>query len=283
MRRPIHLALLVLAFMAPTADAAVRTKLDRGNEVRFELSGRTLSMTLVERELVFQSPTTQSELLGQRVRVACATSFRYSRKNMVMAVLNWPDDSTTAAVQFARDISKRVKWCLIEATGKYAGGDIAFVSFREAEPGRRLTSGMLRDGTPWRLAAWRGNKLQPCLALRLPDDDGTFCFDDEAETEAGIEGAFFVPTCSWETFVLGVAARSAARVEIRLEGGATVPAVLRPRPRGSRVRAQYFTALIDGPVAVSTVIAYDAQGLAIARDRGINGMEPANCGRRNDL
>jgi hypothetical protein len=277
MRRAAHLALVVVTFLAlaPAADAAVRKKLDRDNEVRFELHGMQLSMAIVDRERFTQSPTIESELLGQKVRVGCATSFRASRASVVMEVLRWPADSRSASVRLARDISRRAKWCLIEMTGRYVGGDIAFVSFHQAEPGRRLTSGRLRDGTRWRLAAWRGNMLQPCLALRLPNDEGTFCFDDEAE--AGIEASSYVPTCSGETFVLGATSRAATRVEIRLADGATAPAVLRPRPRASRVRAQYFTALIDGPVEVSAVIAYDAQGRAIARDRGINGMASVDC------
>ncbi len=81
--------------------------------------------------------------------------------------------------------------------------------------------------------------------------------------------------------MLGAVARSATRVEIRLEDGSTVPAVLLPRPRGSRVRAQYFMALMDGPVDVSAVVAYDAKGQVIARDREVAGGGPANCGRGN--
>jgi hypothetical protein len=122
--------------------------------------------------------------------------------------------------------------------------------------------------------------------LRLGDLNSTSCFDDEAETEAGIEAMFDVPTCRGGTVVLGAAARSAARVDIRIAGGQVVPATLWPRPRGSRVRAQYFTALLDSPsrgepVDVEAVAAYDARGALIARDRGINGSGGGGCARSN--
>ncbi len=44
------------------------------------------------------------------------------------------------------------------------------------------------------------------------------------------------------------------------------------RPRGSRVRAQYFYAILDGVVVrVASVTSYDADGRMLARDRGVNG------------
>jgi hypothetical protein len=279
--------LVGVAILPLGAGAAVRTKVDRPHELRFALDGRTLTLTIVDLRRFSQHPTTQSELLGKRVRIACGTSFRkVDRTTLVMSTVRWPHGQSSISVQLARDISRRVVWCVVETTGRFAGGDIASVSFYKAEPGRRLASGRLSDGTRWRLAAWRGDRHQPCLRLRVLDSDGTQCFDDEAETEAGIEAVFDVPVCTGETFVLGAVSRAATRVDIRMGDGSVVPAVLHPRPRGSQVRAQYFTALLRGPAAewppdVSSVAAYDARGRVIARDRAINGSG-VDCGRRDE-
>lgn len=273
------LAGLITVLLSAGAGAATRTKLDRGNELRFTLKGSELTLTIVDRPNVFKSPTIQSDLFGKRVWAGCGRSFRtVNRNTFVGSVVEWPRGAGSTSVRLDRDISRRAKWCLVESRGKFAGGDIAFVSFHKAEPGRRLASGRLRDGTAWRLVAWRGSELQPCLDLRVVDDGGTICFDEEAETEAGIQGIFIGPTCSGETFVMGAVARSAARVDVRMGDGTVVPAVLRPRPLGSHVRAQYFTALLSGPEDIAAVIAYDAAGRRIARDRGINGMGNADCG-----
>jgi hypothetical protein len=276
MGRPLHLALVASAFLAlaPAADAAVRTKVDWNNEVRFKLSGETLSLTIIDRERFTQSPTIRSELLGQRVGVSCGTSFRYSPKDTATKVMRWPGASRSASVRFARDLSRRAKWCLIEETGEYAGVDIAFVSFRRAEPGRRLTSGRLAGGTMWRIVAWRGNRLQPCVALSLRGWRSTKCFDDQAEVEAEIEAAFDVPPCTTQTFLLGVTSRSTAAVTVRLSDGSSAAAVLRRRPRGSRVRAQYFTALLPSTVEVEAVEASDSEGRLIGRDRHVDGSRP---------
>jgi hypothetical protein len=270
------------ALVPPGASAATWTKLDRRNELRFKLKGSELTLTIIERRNFIRIPTTRRELFGKRLWVGCGTSFRaVNRDTVVGAVVRWPHGAESISVRLDRDISRRAKWCLVESRGEFAGGDLAFVSFYEAEPGRRLTSGRLRGGARWGLAAWRGRHLEPCLGLRLPEYSSTFCFDEEAQREAGIEAGFRVASCSGETFVLGAVARSATRVEIRLEDGRRVPAVLLPRPRDSHVRAQYFTALMDGPVDVSGVVAYDDKGHVLARDREVAGGGPANCGRGN--
>lgn len=270
---------LTTLLLAADADAATRTKLDRWSDLRFTLERSSLTLTIRDQEGLVQNPRIQSELFGKRVWVGCGTSFRSSaRKTVARAVVRWPRGAKSIAVRLDRDISRGAKWCVVEGTGKFSGGDIANVSFYVAEPGRRLALGHLRDGTPWRLVAWRGNKLEPCVELRLPGGDGAFCLDDEAETEAGIQAAYFVVSCSDQTFVTGAVSRAAVRVEVRRDDGTVVPAALHARPRGSRVRAQYFTALVDGLDGVASVAAYDAQGRRIASERGINGMRLGDCG-----
>jgi hypothetical protein len=277
--------LLLVAFvlnallLAAEADAATRTKLDRWSELRFTLGRSSLTLTIRDRENLIQSPTIQGELFGKRLWVGCGTSFRSpARKTVAHAVVRWPRGMKSITVPLDRDISRSAKWCLVEGTGRADYGDIAFVSFHEAEPGRRLATGHLGDGTPWRLVAWRGNKLQPCVQLRLPGGGGTSCFEDEAETAAGVQGYAFIVSCSNQTFVVGAVSRAAARVDVRRDDGAVVPATLHARPRGSRVRAHYFTALVDGLAGIESVTAYDRGGSRIARDRGINGMGFGDCG-----
>lgn len=279
----VLLGLCATVPLVDEAKATMREKSDRGNELRFSLDGSMLTLAIFDRPNLLQSPTIQDDLFGQRVWAGCGTSFRVvSRRTVIGRVVRWPQSVNRISVQLSRDVSRRAKWCLVEARGRFAGGDIAFVSFYKAEPGRRVASGQLLDGARWRLVAWRGNKLQPCLQTRLTEIELTYCFDDEAETEAGIEATFDVPTCDGGTLVLGAVSRVATRVDVRLGDGRIVPATLRPRPRGSRVKAQYFTALVEGrpngePADVTAVVAYDANGKLIARDRGINGSGTGNC------
>jgi hypothetical protein len=255
---------------ASEAGAAERVASDRQAEVRFALDGRALTLTVVDRLRFDQHPKTVETLSGSRVKVICGTTFyKPTPHNYVLRRVRWPAGATSMTVQFRRDISARAKWCLVEPAR--SGGDIASVSFHAAEPGRRLTTGRLPDGRPWRLAAWRGEMLEPCLSLRTKGEIGGICFPDLAETDAGVEAYFTYQRCSGPTFVLGASARAAVRVVVKTKAGETVDAQLRSRPRGSRVRAQYFFAILDGVALVASVTSYDADGRMLARDRGING------------
>jgi hypothetical protein len=282
-KRP--LATLGAAFLATTlamatasvSHAASLTKLDRASEVRLSIDGTSLRATIVDLHNVSQSPTVQQRLFGRRIFLGCGSSFRHFQGTTVRRVVRWPSGATSLSVRVGRDISRQAKWCLLEESGPRGGSDIAFVSFRRAEPGRRLTSGRLEDGTPWRLAAWRGNLLQPCLSFRLPHDAFGICFDDDAEEEAAVSGTVITPTCSGETFVLGSTARSAATVTVRLADKSTVGARLHLRPRASRVKAQYFVATLPSPVEVAAIEARDAGGTVLDRERHPNGMGTGGC------
>jgi hypothetical protein len=267
-----RVALLAAALLAlaPAADAATRTKLDRDDEVRFQLDGRDLTLTIVDGWRYGQIPSTKSRLFGKPVVVACGTSFQFSRKTAVIRRLRWPVGASSLSVRFARDVSRNLRWCLIDE-GPKGGADIAFVSFVRAEPGRRLTAGRLSNGKSWRLVVWRGDHLQPCVSLRVAREDSGYCFDEQAEREATVEATFDVPTCSDEAFVIGVASRSAAAVIVRMSDGSGVPATLHRRPRNSRVRAQYFIAPFTRPLEVVAVEARDAENRVLARDRRVGG------------
>lgn len=245
-------------------DTVSLPKLDRASEVRLSIDSTTLRATIVDVRNVSQSPTTRQSLYGKSVGIACGTSFRHFGATAVRRLAHWPAGNASLSVRVERDISERAKWCVLEA--RPGGSDIAFVSFREAEPGRRLTTGRLRDGTPWRLVAWRGSHLQPCISFRLPRSAITDCFDDEAEEEAGLSGSVLTPTCSDETFVLGTTSRSTATVTLRFADNTTVSAQLHRRPPGSRVLAQYFVATIPRPAAVMTIEARDVAGSLIRRE-----------------
>jgi len=258
------------------AGAAIRAELDRGEELRFLLKGKTLKLTVVDRPNLIQSPTIQSELFGKRLRFGCGTSFRPARRTTVFEQARWPVATKSFSVRFDRDLSRRVKWCLVEAgVGEFAGGDIAFVSFRDPEPGRRLARGELPDGTPWRLAAWRGEMLEPCLSLRTSGGSSQMCFAEMSDVDAGVGAYSIVPACSSAAMVFGAAARSAVRVEVSVADAPAIEAELRSRPRGSSVRAQYFFATFASPVDVVSVMSYGADGRVLARDRGVSGSRPS--------
>lgn len=268
-------AVLAQGALVEAANATTRAELNRSAELRFVLKGRTLELTIVDRPNFIRHPTTQSELLGKRLRFACGTSFRPIRRTAVFAQARWPVAGRSFSVRFTRDISPRAKWCLVEAgEGEFAGGDIAYVSFRNPEPGRRLATGALPDGTPWRLAAWRGEQLEPCLSLRVSESSIQTCAMSMAEVDRGIDADAIVPMCSRSTFVLGAVARAARRVVVRTSDGTSVDAQLRGRPRGSRVLAQYFFTALPDPVEVAAVTAYDAAGGVLARDRSVGNSRP---------
>jgi hypothetical protein len=267
----LGMALAALA-VAPSADAAERTKVDRQHEVRFSLDGKRLSLTIVDLPRYEQSPPISSELLGKRVLVGCGSRFRSApRKSYVARRVRWPADSRTVSVDFRRDISSRARWCLIEATGRWKGGDIASVSFVTREPKRLLAKGRGPSGEWWRVSAWRGDQLEPCLGVGVADGGFNGCFPDDSEAEAKLSVMVTAPSCSGDTFVLGPVARSAASVTVMLQDGTAAEAKLYRRPRGSRVRARYYLAVLPGIASVRRVEARDAAGRLIGRKSMPNG------------
>jgi hypothetical protein len=257
----------------PSAQAAVRVKHDKANETRFVLKGRSLTVTVVDLPRYQQFPSTLSRLRGHDVRVACGASFRdYSRRAIATDVARWPAEGRSVTFTLSRDISRSAKWCVIEQRDD--SGDVASVSFHRAEPRRLLTRGRFADGSGWRLFAWRGEMLEPCLSLRTGDEASGICLAEVAETGEGVEGHFLVTRCGGPTFLLGAVSRAAVRVEARMSNGGTVETELLKRPSGSRVRAQYFFATVADPLNLRGVIAYGASGEVIARERGISGSGP---------
>jgi hypothetical protein len=114
--------------------------------------------------------------------------------------------------------------------------------------------------------------------LRFPDESSSQCFSDDAEIEASLAAMVVVSKCSGDTFVLGATARKAASVTIGLRDGTTVPAVLYPRPPGSRVRAQYYLAVLPGTPKIGMVESLDANGGLVGRERHPDGTGTNPCG-----
>jgi hypothetical protein len=151
--RALVLASLAAVWLAaPAAAAPAPAGVDRDHGVRFDLTGPTLTVTLLD------VAETREAVWGQRVRAACAA--RFSGRGAVHTELTWPDGATELVFAFDRDISDRVKWCLIEAAG--GGGDIAAFSWvtpirvhgttaQDRRMGRRLRAYMRRsaDPPPW--------------------------------------------------------------------------------------------------------------------------------------
>lgn len=262
------LVMLGALLAAPVAEGAVRAKTDRSSAVRFVLKHRTLTVRVLDRPHHQVHPPVLEQLTGKRVRVACGTRFQPSEAVIVKARRLWPVGKSTLAVRFRRNISHRVRWCFIEA-GE-SGGDVASVSFVRREPARLLARGRMDSGERWRLAGWRGSRLQPCM--RIVHGDGAFanCFDDDAEREARLQTVLNVGGCRRprQQFLLGVAPRSTATVDVVLDDALVTGRVIR-RPSGSRARAKYLLAVLPGDAKIRRVVARDHQGLVLGRERGV--------------
>jgi hypothetical protein len=122
MRAGAIIAALLLA-ITPVANAAIVRKKDRRAGVTFRLNGAHLTMKLSEQA----NPRTAKKLLGKRVAAACGTSTTTGGR-VYDEVFVWPANRASVAVDFARDISNRVAFCLIE--DDRSGTDIALVKFR---------------------------------------------------------------------------------------------------------------------------------------------------------
>jgi hypothetical protein len=102
--------------MAAAAD--VHRGVDRDRGVRFKLDGKMLTvrpLTKASRRAVY----------GRRIDAICSTAFRPAHGRKVRAVRDWPEGRRRLSFAFKRDVSARVKWCLIEDGGE----DVAGVDF----------------------------------------------------------------------------------------------------------------------------------------------------------
>ncbi|MEX1141240.1 MAG: hypothetical protein WD993_07400 [Thermoleophilaceae bacterium] len=266
----LALLLVLVAMVSPqVADGAVRAKADPGSDVRFVLQNETLTVRVLDRPHHQVHPPVLDRLGGKRVRAACGTRFQPSEAVIVRARRRWPEGRSTLVFRFRRNISHRVRWCVIE-TGK-SGGDVAGVSFVRREPAQLLARGRMDSGKWWRLAVWRGSRLQPCMRMAYGDGSFGICFDDDAEREAQLGTVLDMQGCRRprRQFLLGVVPRLTATVDVLLEDALVAARVFR-RPSGSRVRAKYLLSILPGDAKIRRVVARDEEGTVLGRERGDN-------------
>ncbi|HEU0019601.1 MAG TPA: hypothetical protein VFQ14_04850 [Thermoleophilaceae bacterium] len=266
-----------LSLAAVDADAATRIKHDKRSEVRFVLDGRTLTVAIVDLPSYSQSPPTIREVSGRQIRVACGTSFRrYARTTVVARPASWPRGARSLEVRFRRDISRRVKWCVLERTSD--GGDVAVVSFLKAESRHVLDRGHFEDGTRWRFFVWRSERLEPCVGVGVAKVGSlSTCFFDDAEDEARLSVTVIRPKCKREAFAVGAVARSVETVTISLADGSDIAATVYQRPEGSRVRAKYFMAPLADEAQVARILARDGLGQVVGRETHPDRFGSAYC------
>jgi hypothetical protein len=84
-------------------------------------------------------PDARKQLWGKRIDAICSTRFqvRNPRRSIVRAVRFWPCGQLELSYSFRRDISDRVKWCLLEDGGR----DVAAVDFQAGVPARMSGGG----------------------------------------------------------------------------------------------------------------------------------------------
>ena len=111
---------LALAIAPALADAAVKREEDRRAGIIFRLNGAHLTMKLREQG----NPRTVKKVVGRRLVAACGTNVRRGG-TIVDATFTWPESRSSAAVDFDRDISRRVAYCVLERNGV----DVAVVKF----------------------------------------------------------------------------------------------------------------------------------------------------------
>jgi hypothetical protein len=117
---PVAVVVALAVAVVPVAHAAVKRKEDRRAGVVFRLSGTHLTMKLRDQG----NPRTVKKVVGQRLAAACGTNA--SRGGTIVdATFTWPKGRSSVAVDFDRDISRRVAYCVLERNAT----DIAVVRF----------------------------------------------------------------------------------------------------------------------------------------------------------
>jgi hypothetical protein len=153
---------LIAGFLAAASIAVSATaspspaRVDRDHGVRFDLEGPVLTVALVGQT------ETSTELWGKRIRAVCSPAFGYRKalRLAVRAVQLWPTGQTELTYDFDRDISDRVKWCLLEDVG---GGDVAAVDFQVFFPVYGDSAKDRRMGRQLRAYIWRNAGTAPWL------------------------------------------------------------------------------------------------------------------------
>jgi hypothetical protein len=258
---------LALASAAPSS-AAVRSGFDRYGGMRLTLDGRTLAAAKAG-EGAKSRAEPRLQPFGKRVLATCGLRFDDRFPGTGTVQRRWHRGVRSLTFTFDRDLSDRVKWCLL--TDDATHFVIAYVSFVDREPARLVAKGRGPSGEWWRLWAYRGQDMEPCMSLRTgagPGDVFSPCFDELSQREATLEAQ---PQTLADRFVYGPVSRRATAVRVRLLDGSVRLATLYRRPAGSRVLAQYFVLVLprEGPEVLGAR-AVDAAGRTVGKSRVTN-------------
>jgi hypothetical protein len=244
----------------------VKSGVDRQAGLRLTLQGRVLTAKIVHRKA-------EAQLFGKHVDAICSARSRPQLRDVVIRTRHWPVGARRMSFVFRRDISRQVKWCLVE----HDAADIALVTFIEREPWRFVGKGRAPSGDWWRLAGRRGQFADPCALLRIRGWGTRPCFEQFSERPITL-GVEEFGVCGRDLFVLGVVGRRAASVRVVTAGGEVVEAKLYDPADGSRVRGRYFVAALPEDTLLSRVESLDAGGTILAR-RSIEDQAPGPCDR----
>ncbi len=156
----LSVSILSLVTAAPAVAAASVSRLDESNGVRFTLNGSRLTLRLAPQQ-GSSPPDVRRNVWGKRVQAICSATFSQRRAGRIAesAELVWPHGNKTLRLRLDRDVSRQVRWCLLEGDG---GGDVASVTFRafiwvggdtkaDRRIGQRLRRYLLREpgSRPW--------------------------------------------------------------------------------------------------------------------------------------
>jgi hypothetical protein len=251
---------LVLALILPASAAgAVKAELDRHAGMRLTLDGRVLTAEILRTPRVHRTPPTEQRLYGKRIDAICASNLLHPRRGAVVRTRRWPAGARRLSFRFGRDISRRAKWCLIE----HKAADVAGVTFVKRERIRFVGKGRGPSGAWWRLGAGAGLLGEPCAMLRDARGFLRWCFKPLAKGRVSLRLEEWLG-CSRDRYFVGVVSLAAATVRLVLADGTRVDTRLFDRPRGSRLKARYFVAVLPENSAVRSVEALDAAGGVLA-------------------
>jgi hypothetical protein len=155
MLRALVLGCLASAtFAGPAVASPGPVRVDRDHGVRFELSGPNLTVTLIR-------PDVQDDVWGKNLDAICSPAFdpRRASRTAVRAVQLWPQGQTELTFTFDRDISYRVKWCLLED----GAHDIAGVNFQPFFPVYGTSANDKRIARELRRYLWRNAGFEPWI------------------------------------------------------------------------------------------------------------------------
>jgi hypothetical protein len=239
--------------------------------MRLTLDGRVLTAKIADVG-TSRGRTLEEKLYGKRIDAICSPSFDPSRRQLVVRRRLWPTGARRVSFRFGRDISRRVKWCLIE----HDAADIASVSFTKPEPIRLVGKGRGPSAAWWRLGGGTGPMGEPCVLWRIARASARWCFSQFAERRVtlGVEQS---PECDGDLYLFGVVSAAAATVRLALADGTSVDANRYEAPRGSRIRPRFFAAALPEGSAVRSVQALDDAGGVLA-ERRVPDYSDESCG-----